>query len=383
VIAGELTRDFALTAPQLAFLSSAYYLAFGLAQLPLGLALDRFGPRRVVGSLMALTAAGAAGFALAGGFTTLSISRALIGLGVSGCLMGALKAFRTWLPPNRMATATSIYVTIGGLGGLASTAPTQMLLGPLGWRGVFAIAAVLALAVSIAIFTVMPDSERGRSSERFVDLLAGFRTVFGDGRFWRVALPYIAAYAPYSALQGLWFGPWLADVDARSQSEIANLLFATVLAHFVVGGVVGPLADRLVPRGVPHARVFALGVALSLGALLALTLAPAGLRAPLMVAYSVSLTLASLAMAMLSTMYPPELAGRVNTAQNMLAFFSVFASQWAFGVVLGFFPDADGRYAAEGYRTALLVFAGLHALAMLCLLPRRATPARGNPARHG
>jgi len=371
VIAGDLMRDLSLSAPQLAFLSSAYFLAFAVAQLPLGLALDRFGPRRVVGSLMLLTALGALSFALADGFTVLSLSRALIGLGVSGCLMGALKAFRIWIPVNRLATATSLYVTIGGLGALASTAPTEMLLGPVGWRGVFMAVAGLSLAVSIAIFVVMPESNRGRSGETFGQLLAGFRTVFGDSRFWRIALPYIAAYSPYSALQGLWFGPYLGDVGGLARGEIANVLFVAVLSHFVFGGMVGALADRLVTRGIPHARLFGIGAALSLCVFLAMILAPAGLRPLLVVLYSVSLTLCSLAMAMLGSMYPVELSGRVNTAQNMLAFLASFIAQWLFGVILGLYPSVDGHYAGDGYRAALLTFAGLHAASLLCLMPRR------------
>lgn len=371
VISGELVRDFALTPAQLALQSSAYYLAFGIAQLPLGLALDRFGPRRVVGTLMLVTALGAAGFALAGGLATLSISRALIGLGVSGCLMGALKAFRAWLPTNRLATATSLYVMVGGLGALAATAPAQMLLGPIGWRGIFLGAAVASLVVSAATFAVIPESQHGRSNDGLRALLTGTRAIYGDGRFWRIVIPYVAAYSAYGALQGLWFGPYLRDVEGLSPAAAANLLFFGILSHFVAGGFVGPTADRLAGRGIPLSRFFAAGCVLSLALLVALAFAPAGSRTPLVIVYAMSLTLCSLGMSMLGGMYPAELAGRVNTAHNMLQFLSVFVAQSAFGIVLGLYPAPDGHYSPEGYRTALLFFAGLQAFSLACLLPHR------------
>lgn len=371
VISADLTREFALSASHLAFLTSAYFLVFGLAQLPLGLALDRFGPRRVVGSLMILTSAGALVFSLADGFATLSIGRALIGLGVSGCLMGALKAFRVWVPGDRLATVIGVYVMIGGLGGIAATAPTEALLGPIGWRGVFYLCSALSLAVAIAIFVVMPESPRGRSSEGLSELIAGFGTIFGSWSFWRLVLPLIAVAAPYTALQGLWFGPWLRDVGGFSRGEAANLLLASAFVYFLTTGALGAISDRMAALGVSQSAVFRGGAAVALAILLVLALGGEVSPRALVLAYALAITTTSLAIPELAKAYPAELAGRASTAQNMLAFLSIFAYQWAFGVLLGLFPAVDGRYAAEGYRAALLACAALHALSLSCFLPLR------------
>jgi predicted MFS family arabinose efflux permease len=379
VISADLTREFALSAPQLAFLTSAYFLFFALAQLPLGLALDRFGPRRVVGSLMTLTAAGSLVFGLADGFATLTLGRALVGLGVSGCLMGALKAFRTWVPSGRLATVIGVYVMIGGLGALGATSPVEALLGPVGWRGVFYLCSALSLAVAIAIFVVVPESSRGRSSEGFAELVAGFGTVFGSWSFWRLVLPLIAVAAPYTALQGLWFGPWLRDVAGFSRGEAASLLLASAFVYFLSTGVLGVISDRMAALGISQAAVFRGGAVIALAILLLLAVGGELSPRTLVLSYAFAIATTSLAIPELAKAYSAELAGRASTAQNMLAFLSVFVYQWAFGVLLGLFPVLDGRYAAGGYRAALLACAALHALSLLCFLPARAR-ARTKPA---
>src|SRR3954464_14383291 len=123
VISRDLARDFVLSPSDLGFLTSLYLLAFAAIQLPLGVALDRWGPRRVVATLLCVAAAGALVFSLARDFTTLAVGRALIGFGVSAGLMGAIKAFTLWFPLSRLATLNGFYLAIGGLGGLAATAP--------------------------------------------------------------------------------------------------------------------------------------------------------------------------------------------------------------------------------------------------------------------
>src|SRR5688500_9838527 len=152
VISKDLSSEFALSPSDLGFLTSMYLLAFAAFQLPLGVLLDRYGPRRVVATLLCIAAAGALVFGLARDFTTLSIGRALIGLGVSGGLMGAIKAFTLWFPLNRLALLNGLYLAAGGIGGLSATAPAEALVGPLGWRLLFVLLAVLSLGAAVLVF---------------------------------------------------------------------------------------------------------------------------------------------------------------------------------------------------------------------------------------
>ena len=145
VISKDLSSEFALSPSDLGFLTSMYLLAFAAFQLPLGVLLDRYGPRRVVAALLCVAAAGALIFALARDVTMLSIGRALIGLGVSAGLMGAIKAFTLWFPLSRLAMLNGLYLAAGGIGGLSATAPAQALIEPLGWRGLFHVLSGLSV----------------------------------------------------------------------------------------------------------------------------------------------------------------------------------------------------------------------------------------------
>ena len=132
VIARDLAAEFSLSPADVGLLTSMYLLSFAAMQVPVGVFLDRYGPRRVVASLLCIAGLGALGFALAGSFGELALGRALIGLGVSACQMGSIKAFTLWFPLARLATLNGWTIAFGGLGGLAATSPLEALLTPLG-----------------------------------------------------------------------------------------------------------------------------------------------------------------------------------------------------------------------------------------------------------
>ena len=134
VIGPVLARELALPDNALGLLTSTYFLAFGAAQLPLGILLDRYGPRRVEAGLLLLAASGAAVFALSDTLAGLATGRALIGLGVAACLMASFKAFSMWFPPERQASLTGWIMASGGLGALAASKPLELALGFASWR---------------------------------------------------------------------------------------------------------------------------------------------------------------------------------------------------------------------------------------------------------
>src|SRR5439155_1030197 len=156
VLGPTLAQEFGLNATELGFLTGVYFFSFGLFQIPLGLLLDRFGPRRVNGALLVLAAGGGVAFAQAQSFEALVLARALIGLGVSACLMGSIQAFVLWFPPERTATMIALAYSMGGLGAMTASFPLEAALGgrsplPLfvgGVGGALAMLALLALGVT-------------------------------------------------------------------------------------------------------------------------------------------------------------------------------------------------------------------------------------------
>ena len=161
VIAPELTRELGVSSASLGLLTSAYLLAFGAFQLPLGILLDRYGPRRVEGALLVVAAAGSALFALGNTLPELALARAAIGLGVSACLMASFKVLSIWFPAERQPSMNAAVMVAGGLGALSATTPLAALLPALGWRGVFFALAALTLAAAVGIF-LTPEKASAR-----------------------------------------------------------------------------------------------------------------------------------------------------------------------------------------------------------------------------
>lgn len=371
VISKDLAGEFLLTPSDLGFLTSMYLLAFAAFQLPLGVLLDRFGPRRVVAALLCIAAAGALTFALARDFTMLSLGRALIGLGVSGCLMGAIKAFTLWFPLSRLATMNGLYLAVGGIGGLSATAPAEALVGPFGWRLLFFLLCALSIGAALLVFFIVPEKKLPGADQTLRKQLAGFVQIFSHQSFWRIALPLVVSHAGYLSLQGLWLAPWLYDVAGLGRTTAANYLLVTALAYTLGSLFFGMASDRLARAGLSHLTVFKLGLAIALAMF---SLLAAGVQVGLgaiLAIYGFTTISGALAYALLTVLFPPAMTGRVITAANVLMFGLSFAYQWGIGAVLKLYPAADGGYSPDGYATALGILALLQLATLLWLLPMR------------
>ena len=190
LIADRLAAELALTASQLGLLTAAYFVTFAAIQLPLGVWLDRHGPRRVQSMLLSTAAVGVTTFSLAGGFISLLIGRALIGFGAAGALMAGLKAIALWFPKERVTLLNGLFVTLGALGAVTATAPAEAVLDMTGWRGLFIVLAPATALCAAAIFLFVPDPAGRTKSSSGVARLSrpiGLKEIFADPRFWRLA----------------------------------------------------------------------------------------------------------------------------------------------------------------------------------------------------
>ncbi|MCX8086270.1 MAG: MFS transporter [Rhodocyclaceae bacterium] len=338
VISPELSGELALTAADLGLLTSAYLFAFGAFQLPLGLLLDRFGPRRVEGALLLLCAAGCALFAVGQALPQLILARALIGLGVSACLMASFKAFSLWFPLERQASLNAAIMAAGGLGALAASSPLGALLPLLGWRGIFLALAVFSLCVAALIFTT-PEKPAARAPESLRQQLSGLAAIFKSRAFWRFAPQTTFIVGGFMALQGLWAVPWLMTVEGLSREAAAAHLFWMALAQLVGFLAIALFVQRLKAKGLSPARLLALGMGAGLTAMLGIVLGigPSWLLWP---ALGLVFSVGNLAYALLTAEFPVALAGRANTALNLGAFVGAFGIQWLFGVAVDTFQSA-------------------------------------------
>ncbi len=371
VIAKDLAAEFSLSPADIGLLTSMYLLAFAAMQVPVGVFLDRYGPRRVVAALLCIAGLGSLGFALAGSYGELALGRALIGLGVSACLMGSIKAFTLWFPLERLATLNGWMIALGGLGGILATSPLEALLGPLGWRAVFVgMAAGCALSAA-AIFFIVPEKPLPGAGERWGVAFARMGRIFGTLTFWRIGLPLMVCHGAYQAMQGLWLAPWLSDVGGLTRAAMAAHMFATALAYSIGSLFFGWFADFLSDRGVSRMGLYKLGVAIGVIATLSIAFDLVPAKMPLLMVYGFTSISAALSYALLTRYFPPEMTGRVNTAANVAMFFFSFLCQFGVGVVLRMFPVVDGRYSPDGYMLAFGLIAAAQCAVLAWLLPMR------------
>jgi MFS family permease len=353
IIGPEIARELGLSAAGLGLLSGIYFFSFALFQLPLGVLLDRYGPRRVNATLLLAAAAGGAWFALGQTAAELTAARALMGLGVSGCLMAAFSAFALWYPPERIATMNGVAFASGMLGALTATVPLEMLLRVLHWREVFGGIVALTIAVSLLIFLAVPERAAARRGESLAAQWRGFARLARDPAFWRVALCIGASQLVAVSLATLWVATWLRDVAGYSQAQVARalLLFSLAMLAGYIG--FGRTADVLARRGRGTLPLLAGGVA---AASLCLGLIALGARTGALALWSVFFGCATavvLSYSLFSRRYPKEMAGRVNTALNTFVFVGMFSGQWAVGLILNLWPQTAIGYAPEAYTWAL------------------------------
>ncbi len=381
VIAPDLVAEFALRPWELGLLTSAYFATFALFQIPLGLLLDRYGPRRVNASLLLIAAAGAALFALSGGFLGLVLGRALIGLGVSACLMSSIKAFVLWFPLKRLPALTGAIMFSGGLGALSATAPVEAALALTSWRGVFLSLSALVLLASAMVFLVVPEGEAASRRESVAEQLRGLAGIYRSRRFWQVSSVAMITQSTFMSIQGLWAGPWMRDVAALDRGGVAERLLFLAFSTMIGALLFGNAASWLAGRGVAPAQVFKVGLAVAMMAQVAIIVGPGPWSAAAWFCYGLFIASGTLAYSVLSQHFPAHLAGRANTAHNLLVFVCAFASQWAIGAIINLWPVAAGHYHPEGYRVAFGLFLALQLLAWVWFVLDEARVGRLGAAR--
>ncbi|MDQ1835295.1 MFS transporter [Massilia scottii] len=381
VIAPALVAEMHLSNADLGLLSSAYFVSFGAMQLPLGVWLDKYGARRTEASLLLCAALGAAVFASSSSLAGLWTGRALIGIGVSACLMAAFKAYRQWFPLERQSQLASWMLVAGTSGALTATVPVTLALPALGWRGIFWVVAALLLAVAGAIFFLLREVERqfddgaakGGAAKGDAAPDGGYRRIFGSAYFWRMGVPGLLNHGIFFALQTLWAGPWMMTVLGKSAQQTGQILFAFNLVLLLSYLALGWAAPRLVARGWNTHRIIGIGIGgmvLAQAAML-LTSAPMAWLLWLLLAACVPVT--TLVQSHVGLAFPAALAGRANSAYNLQLFIGAFATQWGFGVAVDQFK-AHGVLAADAFRATLAVAVLLQAGALAFFLLNRAQP---------
>ncbi|WP_113912075.1 MFS transporter [Roseovarius dicentrarchi] len=355
VLGAVLARDIGTGPEDLAFASGLWFLAFAGAQLPIGWALDRFGPRRTSAIMLLIGGAGGAlVFGFAQGAAHVNLAMLMIGAGCAPVLVSAYFILARQGSPAQFATMAALLLAIGSLGNLGASWPMAWAVEAIGWRAsMIGLAAITALAAMVLlIFVRDPEAAPGGRRGSVMDLLK-MRAL------WPIFPMMFVCYAPVAAIRGLWIGPYLSDVFGLGTAQLGQA--SLVMGIAMIGGtlIYGPLdrifgthkwvifSGNMACAAASLALAMVVGHSVGLGIALCAAIGLFGSTFPVMIAHA-------------RGFFPAHLAGRGVTLMNLFGIGGVGLMQLGSGVIHARVAASSGDVASYA---ALFAFFGIAALA--------------------
>ena len=363
VLAPALMEEFSLSANLLGTLGGSYFLVFAIAQIPCGILLDRYGPRRVNSFLFLLVALGAAIFASAQSPGGLIVGRGVIGLGCATCLMGTLVIFSRWLPAEKFPLMVAVASAIGGSGALVATVPLAWADHYLGWRGTFLAMAAITALVAYLIWLLVQDNPANPKStpaepETLAQTLNGIGQIASNRQLLLLLPLNTVAYGSTMVLLGLWGTPYFRDIQGVSTLQASQLLMGMATGLMAGGFLFAWLAPRL--RSVKKLVVF--GSSNSGFIFLVIAFLPLTDTKFLMGFVCLQGLLCGYGLLIIShvkTLVPQHMMGRGLTLANLFGFGGVGCMQLLSGWIMNKFDASAGIYPAAAYTTLFSIVAFL------------------------
>ena len=328
-----LSSEFNLTAGNLGLLAGGYFLGFASMQIPLGYLLDKHGPKKIVSAFLLIAIIGTVAFALAQSFSGLLISRILIGVGVSACLMGPLTGYRIWFKDEYQQRANAWMLMVLSMGFVFSTLPVQLLLPTVGWRWIFGLITFLIFIVIVLVLLFIPNWKT-KENERYQKSDESLTDVWKN-KFFRSTIPLgLFNYGGLVAIQTLWAGPWMVKVAGYTPLQSATGLFwinITMLVAFFIFGYILPKVTKL---GIESMKLMKLGLPISYLSLLSIIIAGENAGAIYFTIYILTSIVLTLTQPAVALSFPTSLAGKSLTSFNLLIFVGTFLMQWGIGLII-------------------------------------------------
>ncbi len=336
VLSPALEKSISMPVSTLGFLTSVYFLAYGLCQIPLGTLLDRFGSRKVQFCLFMIAAIGLFCFSQAQGIYGLAVAHLLIGIGMAGGLMAAFKIIVQWFSPKQLIILNGIMMTFGGIGILLSATPTAYLTELLGWRHVVMLYGVITLAIALIIFFVVPETNTAIEKTSFKAQFKGILEIYRTPLFWRIAPLVASVLGSFMAIQALWIEGWMRDVNHLSQPQINNYLLLIGIAMTVSllgSGFIARWVERYSITMVQLLGFFA--VLFFIDQVIIILKLPIS---PVIVWFMFGFLSHkfNLCYAIFANYFPKTHTARANAALNVITFLVVFFVQYIIGVIINF-----------------------------------------------
>ena len=330
-----LSSEFNLSAGNLGLLAGGYFLGFSIMQIPAGILLDRFGPKKVIGYFLIIALIGTISFALAKSFTGLLISRVFIGVGVAACLMGPLTGYRVWFEKKYQQRSNSWMLMVANIGFVTSTLPVQILIPVIGWRSIFIIIAALIL-ISIVLISLFIPSWKTQINKVENTNIKSLSQIWRNKFFISLIPLAFFNYGGVQAIQTLWAGPWMLNVSGYNAIQSATGLFwinVTMLFSFLIWGYFLP---KISSTRIESMKIVKLGLPISYLVLLLLIFMGEKAGATMFALYILSSIVISLTQPAIALNFPSHLAGKSLTSLNVFLFSGTFFVQWIIGLMVDF-----------------------------------------------
>jgi predicted MFS family arabinose efflux permease len=361
VIMPPIAKELGIAVEALGIAAAALFFASALVQVPIGMLLDRFGPRIIIPSIAILAVMGSMLIATATSFNEILISRILIGLGFSATMMSAYVLFAKWFPPTKFATMASWLMASSSIGGIMASAPLAGMIELFGWRSPFIFVAAATLVMLLIGIVVIRDAPPGynNSSETPATMgqsIRGYIKVLRHPRFFNLLAMGFVAYGPAVAIIGMWGGPFLEDIYGLNGWERGQILFLMMIAVPVGALFFGPLdrvfnSRKIIVFAAVTTELIAFAALGFVGDLSVLAVTCLFVYIAFVQQYYVVLA------AQCRAAFPDHLVGRANSTLNLISILGVGFMQSMFGWILAISPNV-------GYQHSFIFVSGMLVLAL-------------------
>lgn len=384
VMTDDLMRDFAVSGAILGNLTAFYFYAYAGLQIPIGLMVDRFGPRRMLAVAALFCGSGSLLFAMADGIGTAYLGRALVGAGAGVAWIGTLQICGLLFLPRRFALLSGLTLMMGMVGAIGAQAPLALLIAAAGWRATLVAAGLAAAGLAALIWlTVRGPAAQGAHHHvagGLTTLIPGLRDAAARPQTWICGIYGGGLGVTVLAFAGLWGVPYMMRTYSLDRPGAA---FCTTL--MLVGWAIGaPLAGWISDRLGSRRKPMIVSAAAGLGTL-ALALYLPGL--PLIVVQALLLVHGIFSGGMVLSFVTAREHNDQSVGATVVSLvnMTVMGTSAGFQPLIGWLLDLgwDGRlqdgariYSPETFRAALLALMVGGAAALLAAILTRETNCR-------
>ncbi len=257
VMADALMSEFQINATALGTLSGFYFYSYVAMQVPTGILVDRWGPRRLLVTGAVIAGVGTLLFSSAPTFWWANVGRFLIGGSVAVAFVATLQLASRWLAPRYFALASGLTLTIGIIGAIAAGVPLKLAIDAFGWRSVMFVSAIIPLFLAVAMWWIIRDHPQDKRYKNYIEhnttiseakatnIWTDIREIFQRRNSWLVTLIPSGIVGSLLTFAGLWGVPFLTTHYNLPATQAAALCTMMMIAWATSGPVLGALSDRI------------------------------------------------------------------------------------------------------------------------------------------